>query len=274
MKITVEEFFGLLVAEVRENASLQGYYKFKDSDSSSFYFRKSYFCQRLEYIKNYITENDKLIWDCGCGYGTTAIFLALNGYTVYGSTLEFYYGQIENRLKYWSKFGNLSKLSFGYENIFDNKMPQNTYDIIIGQDTFHHLEPLNDAISIFSKVLKPDGKIIAIEENGMNIIQNLKLYLRRGNKRIITIYDETLKKEILLGNENIRGIKQWQKEFNQYELYIENSSIQYVRLFPPIFISEKSYLKMINHEQQFWKSSRLLRNRFFFGLNFIVKKKI
>ncbi len=271
MTIGVDEFFNLLTDEVKQNESLQGYYKFKDNEDSSFYFRKAYFCQRLEYIANEITNKDDLIWDCGCGYGTTAIFLALNGFKVFGSTLEFYYEQIETRLEYWSKFGDLSQLHFSYENIFDDKIPPNTYNVIIGQDTFHHLEPINEAVSIFSKVLKPNGKIIAIEENGLNIIQNLKLYLQRGNKRIIKIYDEKLGKEILLGNENIRGLKKWKQVFGEYNLNIDEKSIHYVRFFPPFGISKKNYSNIIEKEQYLWKTNSFLKNRLFFGLNFVVR---
>jgi len=272
MNISVEEFFGLLLKEINENEALQGYYRFKDIDSSNFYFRKAYFCQRLQYIADNISNSDELIWDCGCGYGTTAIFLALNGYTVYGSTLEFYFDQIDTRLKYWQQFGNLSNLTFNYENIFDDKIPAETYNVVIAQDTLHHLEPLNKAVSIFNKVLKPQGKLIAIEENGSNIIQNLKLYKQRGNKRIITIYDEKLGKDILLGNENIRSLKGWKKAFNEYSLSVDDKSVQYVRLFPPNFIKKSNYLVVVEKEQRLWKKNNLLKNRFFFGLNFVVKK--
>jgi hypothetical protein len=58
---------------------------------ASFEFRKSYVTQRLHYILDHLPTPDAAIWDCGCGYGTTAIFLALNGYKVHGTTLEFYF---------------------------------------------------------------------------------------------------------------------------------------------------------------------------------------
>lgn len=271
MGISVEDFFELLVAEVNENVALQDYYKFKDKDDSSFYFRKAYYCQRLQYIADQMDDSSKLIWDCGCGYGTTAIYLALNGYTVFGSTLEFYFEEIEERLTYWSKQGDLSRLSFNYENIFDDAIAADTYDVIIAQDTLHHLEPLNQAIEILGKVLKPNGKIIAIEENGNNLVQNFKLYLQRGNKRIITIYDEKLQKEILLGNENIKGLEKWQKAFDNGGLKVSEDSVSYLRLYPPNFFVKDKYETLIQKEQKIWKSNALLKNRFFFGLNFVVK---
>ncbi|MDA3893472.1 MAG: class I SAM-dependent methyltransferase [Salinivirgaceae bacterium] len=270
MKVSVDGFFDLLLDEIGQNKELQGYYRFWDKKSSGFYFRKAYYCQRLQYIADNVGDNTNLIWDCGCGYGTTAIFLALNGYTVFGSTLEYYFEHIENRLNYWRQFGDLSNISFNYENIFDDKISAETYNVIIAQDTLHHLEPLKEAISILKKVLKPNGRLIAIEENGSNIIQNFKLFLQRGNKRIITIYDDKLEKEILLGNENIKCLRQWKQAFYNQELKLDENSVQYVRLFPPNFISKSNYREIITKEQRLWKQRKMLKNRFFFGLNFVV----
>ena len=38
------------------------------------------------------------VFDLGCGYGTTALFLVLNGYRVEGITLEFYFKTIKKRM--------------------------------------------------------------------------------------------------------------------------------------------------------------------------------
>ena len=89
--------------------------------------------------------------------------------------------------------------TYSYENIFDHQFEAAAYDVIIIQDTLHHLEPLQDALKIFNHVLSDQGQLLIIEENGNNVIQNAKLFLQRGNKRIIEIYDEHLKKNILLG---------------------------------------------------------------------------
>jgi len=92
----IEHFFELLLKELEVNTSLQNLYRFL-KDKKSFYFRKAYFIQRLEYVKNNVAIQDASIWDCGCGYGTTGIFLALNGYNVHGTTVEYYYDHIPER---------------------------------------------------------------------------------------------------------------------------------------------------------------------------------
>jgi hypothetical protein len=108
--MTVEQFFPLFLKELESQPSLWSYYKFHQ-DSSSFDFRKAYFCQRLEYISRAITRRESITWDVGCGYGTTAIFLALNGFRVHGTTLEFYYKELPQRMAYWSGIGDVDDLT-------------------------------------------------------------------------------------------------------------------------------------------------------------------
>ncbi len=268
----VTDFFELFMKELKINTSLSSYYKFHKSNTS-FEFRKAYFCQRLQYIKDNIEGNNLKIWDCGCGYGTTAIFLALNGIPVYGSTLEFYIKEIPKRLEFYSAHGNVDLFTYSYENIFDSHPEPNSQDIIIIQDTMHHLEPLQGAITILKKVLKPSGKMILIEENGSNVVQNLKLYLRRGNKRIIEIYDDRLNKKIILGNENIRNLSLWKKEFSKQGFDILPEKTQYIRFYPPFFFKNGNTDLVLEKEQQLWKKNSLLKEKLFFGLNFIVKHK-
>ena len=227
---------------------------------------------RLEYIQDHLPDKNASVWDCGCGYGTTAIFLALNGYKVHGTTLEFYFKHIPKRLEYWSQFGDVSGFTYSYDNLFDSPPPANSYDHILIQDTLHHLEPLQDALKIFRNSLKPNGNLIIIEENGANVIQTAKLYLRRGNKRIITIYDEQLKKDILLGNENIRSLDTWKKEIAKQGLKVDQNEVQYIRLYPPFMFKNGNTAQLLEKEQRIWRKNPLMRENLFFGLNFIVRK--
>ncbi|UOQ67714.1 class I SAM-dependent methyltransferase [Hymenobacter volaticus] len=269
--MTVNEFFDLLLEELKSNQQLTSYYKFLESPAS-FEFRKSYVIQRLHYIQDHLPNREAAILDCGCGYGTTAIFLALNGYKVHGTTLEFYFKHIPERLRYWSQFGDVSGFTYSYENLFDSPPAPASYDHIIIQDTLHHLEPLQDALRIFHQALRPAGNLIIVEENGGNVVQNLKLYLRRGNKRIITIYDEQLQKDILLGNENIRNLATWRKELAKQGLYIYPADVQYIRLFPPFMFKNGNSKELMAREGKIWRTNSLLKENLFFGLNFVVGK--
>lgn len=268
--MNVADFFNLFVSELETMESLWSYYKYH-TDPASLQFRKAYFCQRLEYIQQHITKPESLTWDVGCGYGTTALFLALNGYKIHGTTLEFYYKVIPERVKYWSQFGDVSGFTFDYEDIFEPAVSHQEYDYIIVQDTLHHLEPLPQALSILKQHLKPAGEMVIIEENGNNIIQSAKLYKQRGNKRVIDFYDERLKKTILLGNENIRSLATWRKEFEARGLSIPQDSVQYVRAYPPFLFNKYGYKEAIEREQRLWKKSSLMREYFFFGINFTAR---
>jgi 2-polyprenyl-3-methyl-5-hydroxy-6-metoxy-1,4-benzoquinol methylase len=269
--MTVNDFFELFLKELQDIPAMRGYYKFLN-DKTSFEFRKAYFIQRLQYISDQINDQNSTIWDCGCGYGTTALFLAMNGFSVYGTTLEFYFEQIEQRKNYWKQYGNTDLFKVDYANVFDNNLNANSFDYIILQDTLHHIEPLQDALHIFHQILKPKGQLIVVEENGNNIIANLKLFKQRGNKKIISIWDERLQKNILLGNENVRSWKKWKHEFERAKFACEKIKPEYIRFYYPFFYRNRSAEEMIDKENILRKKS-WLREYFFFGINFSIKRK-
>ena len=271
-----ERFFELLLKELEVNTEMQPYYKFLGK-KSSWHFRRNYFIQRLRYIHKYLVESGGgqkgAIWDCGCGYGTTCLYLAMNGIKTFGTTLEFYYDTIQKREQYWSRYGDTSLFTCTYENLFDNSPKPGSYDWIIVQDTLHHLEPIDDALEIFRNSLKKGGKVLSIEENGNNVIQRIKLYKYRGNKRIITIWDEKLQKDILIGNENIRSLANWERLFEKNGFHVNKESVQYVRYFLPVHYRFSDPEKLLEKEIQIQKDKGLRREYFFFGLNFIAEKR-
>ena len=271
-----EQFFELMLKELEVHTEMQPYYKFLGK-KSSWHFRRNYFLQRLRYIKTHLVDSnspvtEKSIWDCGCGYGTTCLYLAMNGIKTYGTTLEFYYDTVQKRKEYWSKYGDTSLFTCTYENLFDNRPAPASYDWIIVQDTLHHLEPIDDALKIFNNSLKKGGKVLSIEENGNNIIQRIKLYKYRGNKRIITIWDEKLQKDILLGNENIRSLDSWERLFEKNGFHVNAGSVQYLRYYLPINYRFSDPEKLLAKELHIQKGKGMRREYFFFGLNFIAEK--
>lgn len=277
--MTVEHFFELFFEELKTRDKLREYYKFHD-DPAKLPFRKAYFCQRLQYVFDQIQSSNPSIpqsfsiWDCGCGYATTQIFLALNGIPTRGTTLEFYFKEIPSRLDFWSKYGDMGLVSVSYEDVFETKVKENSEDLIIVQDTLHHLEPLQDSLSIFYRSLRPGGKLIAIEENGNNLIQRIKLYKQRGSNRIIEYYDEGLGRKVMMGNENIRPYAEWRAQFIKAGFELEEDSLNYVRLFPPSFFQRKMPQAVVKREQRLWQRYGLLREYFFFGVNFVAVKAL
>ena len=266
--IPISSFFDLLVGELEVNPNLRHYYKFLEDPSPAVYnFRKRYFCQRLEYIQKSIQSKDAEIFDCGCGYGTTAIFLVLNGHHVNGNTLEFYYDQIPSRIEYWSRFGDLSGLKIEHTDLFDYR-PAKKFDYIIAQDTLHHLEPIGDALKILSDLLVPGGRLISIEENGDCLINRFKNYIRRGNKLVIEVYDERTKKTFLLGNENLRSLKQWKELFSKAGIETNQQTAEYIRVFTPFWYRLLSLSSIEKKEYAYWRKYPVLKKYFYFGVNF------
>ena len=171
--MNVEEFLELFIQELELNKNLRNYYRLVDS-GLSFAFRKAYLHQRLSYVDHMVTKTGSAVWDIGCGYANTAIYLTLNGHSVNGTTLEYYYDQIRHRMDYWSRFGNLDKLNIAYQDLFDTSFQPASFDYIIVQDTLHHLEPLGKALELIESALTKDGKLIVSEENGKNLFISLK----------------------------------------------------------------------------------------------------
>jgi len=271
-----EQFFELMLEELEVHTEMQPYYKFL-GNKSSWHFRRNYFLERLRYIKTYLVDGNKdkramAIWDCGCGYGTTCLFLAMNGIRTFGTTLEFYFDTIRKRTEYWSKYGDTSLFTCTYENLFDNRPAPGSFDWIIVQDTLHHLEPIDQALQIFHDSLKEQGKILSVEENGSNLIQRLKLFKYRGNKRIITFWDEKLQKEILIGNENIRSLASWDRLFVKNDFHILPGSIRYIRYYLPVHYKFASPERLLERERSIQAKKGIRREYFFFGLNFIAEK--
>jgi len=264
--MSVNDFFELFLKELQEHPAMRAYHTFLN-DERYFEFRKAYFLQQLQYVSDQIKDKNATIWDCGCGYGTTALFLAMNGYCVYGTTLEFYFDEIEKRKKYWKQYGNSDLFTVDYADVFDNTLKDNSFGYIIIQKTLHHIEPLQEALGIFHRIVKPDGKLIVLEENGNNIIANLKLFLKRGNNRIIKVWDERLQKEYLLGNENVRSWKKWKREFEKAGFVSETAKPEYIRFsYHPIFNRKHSAEEMIAKDNA--TKSDWLRRYTFFGMNF------
>lgn len=270
-KMSPERFFELFLEELKERPDMYHYYKFLE-DPDTLNFRKNYFLERLRYVTNTVNDPSKTVWDCGCGYGTTCLFLAMNGIASHGTTLEFYNENIDKRYAYWNQFGEAGLFTCSYENLFDQPPPTGQYDQIIIQDTLHHLEPINDALKIFYNSLNDNGRLVIVEENGSNIIQRIKLYKRRGSKRVITIWDDKLKKEILLGNENIRSLAHWSALLANNGFHVPPQSVQYVRYYLPYHYKSGNAGTILEKERQLQQQNSWKREYLFFGLNFIAEK--
>ncbi|MDR0206135.1 MAG: methyltransferase domain-containing protein [Bacteroidales bacterium] len=271
--MTTTVFFGLFLRELEENSHFFPYYKLNYGSNAQKEFRKAYFLQRLNFIDKHIEKKENItVLDCGCGYGTTAIYLSMNNIRTTGTTLEYYFDKIANRKKQWSNYGNIENVIFEYQNILESNFDNNSFDYIILQDTLHHIEPVEESLKIFNKILKKGGKIILVEENGGCLPRRAILYAQRGNKRIIEYYDSKLQEKMLLGNENIRTEKKWVELFEKENFDYLEKETQYIRFYPPFCFKKRKMEKIIEKERKIANNKSFLRNRFFFGVNMVFIK--
>ena len=269
-----DHFFDLFLEELRALPELSGYYKYHTS-VKDFEFRKAYFLQRLRYVDrevralaNHLGRAPE-IWDLGCGYGTTCLYLAMNGLATYGSTLEFYYDFLPRRREYWAQYGDAELFGASYEDIYDAPPAAGSYDCVIVQDTLHHLEPIDRAVAIIAASLRPGGAAVCIEENGDNLVQTAKLYRQRGAQRVITYHDEALGKDVTMGNENIRGIGTWREIFERAGMHVEDGSVEFIRLLPPAVYGSANGDDIAERERRM--ATPFLEKYFFFGVNFVAR---
>jgi SAM-dependent methyltransferase len=271
--MTTATFLDIFMKELDHNPTLYPYYKLNHGSEAQKAFRKAYFLQRLNFIEKQVEKKENItVLDCGCGYGTTAFFLSMNNIPVVGTTLEFYFEQIDNRKKYWSHFGNIEPLTFEYQNILESTFEENSFDYIILQDTLHHIEPVEKALQIFFKLLKKGGKIILVEENGACYPRQAILFAKRRNKRIIEYFDPILQKTILLGNENIRSENKWIRLFEKEGFTNLKQETGYIRYYYPFVYKNKKMEEITEKEQKIAKKNPWLKHRFFFGMNMVFTK--
>lgn len=264
-------FLDLLEKELIDNQEIAKYHRFVNSPYLYIY-RKSYLAQRLQFVIDSVDKKGANILDLGCGFGTFSIFLALNGYRVHGITLEYYFDQIELRKKYWSQFGDLSQLTFEYQDLFNLDSQTHQYDYIVAIDTLHHIEPMPQGLNHLTQLLTPSGEVIISEENGNNLIAQMKHFKERGFKRISSYYDQRLKKEIQFGNENTRSLKKWLKLVEQTDLTLDHDSVNYIRCYFPWSYNKRGEANIVAREQKLWRKCSFMREYFFFGINFRLKK--
>jgi SAM-dependent methyltransferase len=263
----------LFEKELVTNGRLEGYYRLL-SNRKRYWFRRAYLEQRLQYVADHTTGTALHIWDAGCGYATTGIFLALNGHRVYGNTLEFYAEGIRERLEFWGKHGNLQFLEVKHENLMNHCTPERSYDIILVQDTLHHLEPVHEALDLFHRMLRPRGKLLVVEENGDSLFIRAKNLRIRGLKRKGIYHDERTGESIPFGYENARGRKTWYRLLESAGFDCDSPDLEFIRILPPFLMRGHKYQQMLQLERKIGRNCKGFRKFFYFGMNFTVTKTI
>ena len=102
---------------------------------------------------------DTRVLDLGCGYGSTARYLAANfGCPVTGTNISE--RELDLARDRASEAGLAHLLSFEYEDFHCLAYPEDFYDVVWSQEAFLHAADKNAVLSECRRVLKPNGSLI------------------------------------------------------------------------------------------------------------------
>lgn len=121
------------------------------------------------------------ILDAGSGLGTQSILFALLGAGVHGVDLRQDRVVIaEKRARYWEEKLNAKlDLSFACESVFS--LPEKeTYDFIWVCQAISHIDPAEEFLGLTCRLLKPGGRVVIYDPNGMHIPNQLYQLKNRG----------------------------------------------------------------------------------------------
>ncbi|CAI7990398.1 Sarcosine/dimethylglycine N-methyltransferase [Geodia barretti] len=104
-------------------------------------------------------EADTRVLDLGCGYGSTARYLAANfGCPVTGTNISE--KELDLARERASEAGLTHLLTFEYEDFHRLAYPEGSYDVVWSQEAFLHAADRNAVLSECRRVLKPNGSLI------------------------------------------------------------------------------------------------------------------
>ena len=99
------------------------------------------------------------VLDLGCGYGSTARYLAANfGCRVTGTNISE--KELDLARQRAAEAGLAHLLTFEYEDFHSLACPDNSYDVVWSQEAFLHAADKNAVLSECRRVLKPAGSLI------------------------------------------------------------------------------------------------------------------
>ncbi len=103
--------------------------------------------------------NDTRVLDLGCGYGSTARYLAANfGCQVTGVNISE--RELDLARERASEAGLAHLLTFEYEDFHSLGYADGSYDVVWSQEAFLHAADKSAALSECRRVLKPNGSLI------------------------------------------------------------------------------------------------------------------
>jgi len=210
------------------------YYNYVDSFDA---FLRYVTIQRLLELHDKLENRRNLnILDVGAGTGSESIFMALHGHKVLGIDINRERLKVaKERKKIAEEYWNRKLLcEFKEENLLDHN-PEELYDLIWMEETFHHLEPRGKVVPKLYELLNENGCIIMAEANGYNPLNQLKFFIKRGFNtiKVKELYINGEMKKVYYGNERILSPRRLNKLMKKAGFI--NARYRYFRVFTVAF---------------------------------------
>jgi len=244
------------------------YYNYVDSFDE---FLCHVMTQRLLELHDKLENRRNLnILDVGAGTGSESIFMALHGHKVLGIDINRERLEVaKERKKIAEEYWNRKLLcEFKEENLLDHN-PEELYDLIWMEETFHHLEPRGKVVPKLYELLNENGCIIMTEANGHNPLNQLKFFIKRGFNtiKIKELYMNGEMKKVYYGNERILSPRKLSKLMKKAGF--TSTRYRYFRVFP-VFVVRLLGSKLSMLIENFIKKMPLVF--LFVHYNFITEK--
>lgn len=126
------------------------------------------------FVGDWLTANckDKVVLDYCCGDGDNAIGMARLHHAARAVGIDISDISIENARRRASGAGLAARTEFFVGDAEKTPFPDATFDIVLCSGVLHHLD-VNVAFPELARILKPGGKILAVEALGVNPVFQL-----------------------------------------------------------------------------------------------------
>lgn len=143
------------------------------------------------------------VLDLGCGCGSMALWLAVQGAEVVGVDIKEDRMAVARRRQELisAATGRELKVTFDLKSIFDLSDSE-PFDAIWMDHTFHHVEPRQQLYRKVAQLLRPNGWVYVVEPNAWNPLVQLIMIRMRGFKTLKT-YPGPDGEPVLYGDERI-----------------------------------------------------------------------
>ena len=183
--------------------------------------RRSKADRNIDRVRNYleVVDSDEIhdVLEIGCGTGSVSAFLA-HEYKMNVIGADFDPEQIKNAR--CLHFEN-AQLKFQVEDASQLSFPDDSFDLIVSQNVFHHIPNWSVAIQEMNRVLRDDGYVFWFDLAFPRFVVNF-LQSRVKNYGLYT-YDEVLKEFFRNGFNQLGGMKLSDSHFAHHHLIVQNS---------------------------------------------------